>query len=328
MSSSDRSNSEREARRLDAQLLSDLWIFRAVARAGSISAAAPQLNVTAGAVSQRVLRLEARLRADLFRRQKGKIALTEVGSIVLDAMNGVSLTLNNALARLEHPQRASIVVSCSTSLAMEWLMSHLQEFYRECPDVELLLRSETTETSAAWMAAEGIDVRIHYTHFCPVDLVELASIQELTFPVCSRAYRSRLVALPPEERTAVALHDNDAWREGEPPRAEWQEWLAIRSSNCGFLINADRQFNLAYLAHQAAMYGQGIAIGRSVSVNGLLRAGKLVLAVDAPPVPSAHYRVLARTNHTADSPCGRFARWVERALVRTQKETITLLGVT
>jgi len=316
---------EREGRRLDAQLLSDLWIFRAVARAGSMAAAATQLSVTAGAVSQRVLRLEARLQTKLFQRDKGRIALTEAGSSVLEAMNGAALALNGALTKLEGPQNAGLVVSCAPSLAMEWLMPNLQEFYRECPGIELQVRSETIQPSAAWMAGERIDVLISYMHVRPNDLVELASLQELTLPVCSRAYRGRLQALPPEQRTVVAMHDDDPWREGEAPRAEWQEWLAGAGADPGFKLSGDQHFNQAYLAYQAAMYGQGVAMGRAVSVNGLLKSGKLVPLVDRSPVSSAHYRIFARTEQAPDSACARFAAWLAGGLARTQKETLTLV---
>lgn len=318
---------ERELRRLDAQLLSDLWVFRAVARAGSMSAAAVQLNVTAGAVSQRVLRLEARMMEKLFQRDKGRIALTSAGSIVLEAMNGVSTTLTNGLSRLRQPQHDSIVVSCAPSLAMEWLMPHLQEFYRECPDVELTVRSEMSLPTAEWMKTEEVDVVITHNRARPADLIELASLQELTFPVCSRAYRDYVRAQPIEERFVTALHDDDPWLEGEPPRAEWQEWLAIAGRSCEIAINSDRHFNLASLAYQAAIHGQGMAMGRSVIVNSLLKMGSLVPGGNVPPVPSAHYRVLSRTEEAADSPCARFAAWLAGGLARTQKETLTLLAI-
>lgn len=318
---------ERELRRLDTQLLSDLWVYRAVARAGSMSAAAAQLNVTAGAVSQRVLRLEARLKERLFQRDKGRLALTSAGSIVLEAMNGVSTTLTNALSRLGRQQHDSIVVSCTPSLAMEWLMPHLQEFYRECPDVELTVRSEMSRPTAEWMKNEGVDVVITHNRARPAGLIELASLQELTFPVCSRAYHDHFRAQPIEERFVTALHDDDPWREGEPPRAEWQEWLALAGSSCDFAINTDRHFNLASLAYQAAIHGQGMAMGRSVIVNGLLKMGSLVLGGNIPPVPSAHYRVLSRAEEAADSRCARFAAWLAGGLARTQKETLTLLAI-
>lgn len=286
-----------------------------------------QLNVTPGAVSQRVLRIEARLKVALFERRKSKMTLTPGGTVLLEAMNGASLTLNDALARVVLPQRVAVVVSCAPSLATEWLMPQLQDFYGECPDVELLIRAETMMPSAAWMAQERIDVHIHYMHRRPDDLVELTALREFIFPVCSRAYRSHLRALPVEQRAVVAMHDDDAWREGESSHAEWEEWLASAGADCSFLIKGERHFNQASLAYQAALYGQGVAMGRAVSVNGLLKSGKLVHALEIPPVPSAHYRLLARTPAPAGSPVARFSAWMGRALARTQKETLTLLGI-
>lgn len=317
---------ERELRRLDAQLLSDLWVFRAVARAGSMSAAAVQLNVTAGAVSQRVLRLEARLKEKLFERDKGKIALTASGSIVLEAMNGVSTTLTSALSRLGRQQHDSIVVSCAPSLAMEWLMPHLPEFYHEYPDIELTVRSEMSSPTTEWMTSEGVDVVVTYNRARPTELIELGSLQELTFPVCSRAYRDHLRAQSVEQRSVTALHDDDPWCEGVPPRAEWQEWLALGGRGWEFAIDNDRHFNLASLAYQAAIHGQGMALGRSVIVNSLLKTGSLVAGGKVAPVASAHYRVLSRTGGPADSLCSRFAAWLAAGLARTQKETLTLLA--
>ncbi len=316
---------EREAYRLDAQLLSDLWIFRAAARFGSITAAAQHLNVTQGAVSQRVLRLEARLDVELFRRLKGKIVLTDAGATMLETMNTVSTGLNEALGRISRPRRSALVVSCSPSLATEWLMPHLQDFYRECPNIELLVRAEMTAPSAKWMEAERIDVLIDYLHAEAPDLHQLACLQELTFPVCSRAYRSRLDSLPAEERAVVLMHDDAAWQEGETAGAEWQEWLSSSACRDAFVVKGERHFNLAYLAYQAAVYGQGVAIGRSVSVNRLLHFGDLVAAADVPPVPSAHYRVFSLAPAAPDSAAARFSAWIARALARTQQDSLDLL---
>lgn len=313
--------------RVDTQLLSDLWVFRAVARCGSMSAAAVELNVTVGAVSQRVLRLEARLGPKLFERQRSGLVLTRSGSAMLDALNGIALSLNNALSRLASAQRSVLIVSCGPSLTTQWLMPRLSEFYAEFPDIELLVRSETARPSATWMSDEGIDVLIQYGHRRSVDLVELASLQELTFPVCSPEYRAQLLALAPEQRIVSTLHDDDAWRQGESPGAEWQEWLSGAGSSWTFLTGDERHFNQAQLAYQAATYGHGVAMARAASVNALLEQQKLVPLLDAPPIASAYYRVLARIENIPDSPAARFAAWFARQLAHTQERTAGLLKV-
>ena len=66
-------------RRLDAALVADLWFFVHAARLCSFSGAAKLLNVTQGAVSQRMHRLELRLEAPLFVRHGARLSLTAAG---------------------------------------------------------------------------------------------------------------------------------------------------------------------------------------------------------------------------------------------------------
>jgi len=303
----------------DAQLLSDLWIFRAAAHQQSITSAAQHLNVTQGAVSQRVLRLECRLGISLFRRHKGRVVLTEAGSEVLQAMDVVAVRVGDALTRIERKAR-TVVVTCSPTLATEWMMPMLQEFYAECPDVELLLRAEIAPPSAEWMAEQGIDVMIDYLHAGAPNLVELASIREYIFPVCSPKYRELLA----HDAKLLLMHDDAAWQEGESAGSEWAEWFAAPSSR-QFLIDGERHFNLSYLAYQSAVHSPGLALGRAISVNRLLRSGSLVAAFDDAPVASAYYRVLALAPADQDTKIGRFAHWLQRALRRTQQDTLSLL---
>ena len=165
---------------------------------------------------------------------------------------------------------------------------------------------------------------IHYGHQRIADLVELAALPEWTFPVCSPGYLARLRESSDGQCPVVLLHDADAWRQGEQPRAEWQEWLAHAGSAWSFLLAGERQFNQAQLAYQAAVYGQGIAMARAISVNALLRQNKLVRAIDAPPAASACYRVLARSEQADDSAAAHFASWLSRALAATQRDTLQL----
>jgi LysR family glycine cleavage system transcriptional activator len=304
--------------RIDGQLLSDLWVFRAAARLGSITAAAEHLNVTQGAVSQRVLRLESRLDVQLFWRRKGKIELSATGAAVLEAMNTVANGLSETLGRIERVRRRALVVSCPPSLASEWLMPSLAQFQAACPDVELHVRAEMAKPSPRWMEAQQIDVLIDYLHGDAPGMHQLAQVQERILPVCSPRYREQLRNALPGDGKAVLLHDTAPWQEGELADAEWDEWMRSPGSALPFPVDGERHFNLAYLAYQAAMYGQGIAMGRLISVGRLLDSGHLVSASNGPPVPSATYRVLALVPAACGSPAARFAQWIETRMRQTQ----------
>ena len=303
------------AHRIEGQLLSDLWIFRAVAATGSITAAAERMSVTQSAVSQRVLRLEGRLGTPLFARHKSRITLTDAGNSLLQTMNQVALVLTDGLSRVQRLEDKALVVSCIPSLATEWLVPHLEDFYRLHPGIEIFVRSEQVPATAESLDKEGIDVLIDYNPVRATDLHELAAVQEYVFPVCSARYRDVLDG--PDKHTAplVLLHDDvdTPWHDGARG-TEWNSWRTSKGCNWPGRTVGARHFNLAHLAYHAAMFHQGVAIGRSVIVERLLNIGELVLAVDGPPAPGAVYRMWTTRPGGPDSSVQLFARWLHGAM--------------
>jgi DNA-binding transcriptional LysR family regulator len=77
-----------------------LLTFRAVARAGSFSAAARELALTQPAVSQQVAALERELGASLLRRGPGGLSLTEAGALALEHAEALAERLALADAQL------------------------------------------------------------------------------------------------------------------------------------------------------------------------------------------------------------------------------------
>jgi DNA-binding transcriptional LysR family regulator len=77
-----------------------LLTFRAVARAGSFSAAARELALTQPAVSQQVAALERELGARLLRRGPGGLSLTEAGALALEHADALAVRLELADSQL------------------------------------------------------------------------------------------------------------------------------------------------------------------------------------------------------------------------------------
>ena len=316
---------EQDAHRLDGQLLSDLWIFRAAARFGSITAAAPRLGVTQSAVSQRILRLEARLGTPLFVRQRSRITLTDAGKSLFGAITQVASLLNDGLSRINRQQHKAIVVSCVPSVATEWLVPHLDDFYHAHPGIEVFVRSEMAPSTAERMEDDGIDLVLDYEPLPSAGLHVLGSIQELVFPVCSPHYRDMLDGSEDAAFPLMLLHDDAPWW-GSPSGYEWDTWRQRAASDWPARPAGSRHFNLAQLAYHAAMCDQGVAIGRSVTVNRLLTRGELVSALDLKPVPGSTYRMLTNRPGTARSPVQLFAKWWQEAMAETQAQTLSILG--
>lgn len=319
----DRGDPKIDSYRLDAQLVSDLWIFRLAARFGSLTAAAERLQVTQGAVSQRVNRLEGRLGTVLFRRTRGGLTLTEAGQGLFEAMNDVAGTLSRTLSRFDRVQRRSLVISCLPSLATEWLVPHIDSFYAANPDVELFIRAELFAPSVERMEDEGIDVVIAYQADPPGDLQELAVLDEMIAPVCSRDYLREMDAaeVPPP---ITRLHDDVPWP-GGPREFEWDAWTAQHPVWAQNVIS-ERHYNLAHLAYHAALCGQGVAMGRSVLINRLLTRGELILATSLPYVRGASYRIMTHRPGPASSPVRRFASWLRAEMAESQQQTLAMLS--
>jgi DNA-binding transcriptional LysR family regulator len=309
---------QRPAPRLDAQMLSDLWVFRAAASTGSITAAAVRLSVTQSAVSQRVLRLEARLGTPLFIRNKSRLLLTEAGSVMLQAMTEVGMVLNDALERMSPVEHDALVVSCSPSLATDWLVPNLESFYQNHPGIEVFVRAELGVATVNRLNDEGVDIVIDYAS-PPSDLRELASVEELVFPVCSRQTRERLEGPEAHVFPLVLLHD-------DVNEAEWDLWRKANQTAWPGRPVGNRLFNLAHLAYQAAMSHQGVAIGRSISVHRLLAMGSLVVALNTRPGTAGTYRLLTNRPSEAGSSVHKFATWWRESMLQTQAQTLAILA--
>jgi DNA-binding transcriptional LysR family regulator len=310
--------------KIDTQMLSDLWIFRAVASAESITGAAEQLNVTQSAVSQRVLRLESRLSTQLLLREKNGLVLTEAGASLSHALNQMSFLLTDALDDIRRPEHRTIVISCKPSLAIEWLVPKLEDFYRLHPGIEVFVRSEMLSATSKRMQAEGVDLVITYQPSPPAELQELASVREWAFPVCSQSYRA---SLQTESAAApVLLHDDMPWGMSGASPTEWEAWRLSSGLDWPPQQARSRHFNLAQLAYQAAASNQGVALGRAVIVHRMLSRGELVSALPAAPSPGETYWISSAQSGEVRSWTRLFANWWRDAMQETQEQTLALLN--
>jgi DNA-binding transcriptional LysR family regulator len=114
--------------------------FLAVATHASFRAAATELGVTSGAVSQAVRSLEARVGLPLFQRTTRKVALTEAGVRLFARLSPAATEINDAvdaLGALRERPMGNLRLSVP-HIAIELVMlCLLSEFRETCPDVTI-----------------------------------------------------------------------------------------------------------------------------------------------------------------------------------------------
>src|SRR3569623_1265344 len=118
----------------------DVRHFLAVARGGSVRAAAERLGVNHSPVLRRIAQLEKRLGAQMFEKLPSGYRLTDAGEEVLefaDQMEASSHLLETRGFGRDQSVRGLLRVTLAPPLATHLLMSDFADFARLPPDIEM-----------------------------------------------------------------------------------------------------------------------------------------------------------------------------------------------
>jgi DNA-binding transcriptional LysR family regulator len=136
--------------------LSDLHIFRTVAREGGITRAADKLNRVQSNVTTRIRQFEEKLGVDLFIRSGRRLTLSPAGNTLLayaDRMLDLAAEARNAVT--DRVPRGTLRLGSMESTAAVRLPDALSEFGRRFPEVTIELRTgNTLELGNALLAGE------------------------------------------------------------------------------------------------------------------------------------------------------------------------------
>ncbi|WBO20757.1 LysR family transcriptional regulator [Sphingomonas abietis] len=124
----------------------DVRYFLAVARGGSVRAAADRLKVTHSTVIRRIGHLEELLGAQVFQKLPSGYRLTEAGEEILalaELMEGASHQLETRVFGRDQNVRGLLRVALPPTVATHLLMHDFAEFCRLHPDIELQILSSS-----------------------------------------------------------------------------------------------------------------------------------------------------------------------------------------
>lgn len=296
-------------RGLDTSLIGCLWFFTVVGRRQGFGVAAPELYVTQGAVSQRIRELERRLGTKLFVRAGRGVTLTAAGKELFGVVNGSFHDIQAKIAAFSRErQQAGLIVSCTPSLAMEWLLPRLNSWHSMSGDSKVQVRAEYHRMTREIMLNENIDIAIRYDNEYYDDLHVIDLFEEQLSPVCTPSYwhdNQQFSDVSELERLTL-LHDAEPWV-GAEPDIEWRGWIEGRHAS---EIDSRRgeRYNLAQMATRAALLHEGLAMGRSLLVADYLTDGLLIRPFGPATTIGAKYRLL--TTEPAGGTVALFASWL------------------
>lgn len=254
--------------------LASLRVLEAVARLESFGRAAEELGMTQSAVSQHVRSLEDWIGQRLIQRGPRRSVATEEGARLATATADGVGQIDRVVRALQKQRKAErgVTILCPAGFAVTWLFPRLMNFDRDHPDIPV---SVVTHPDEIPMANGGADLTILYASQHPKGALAVKLFTEQVVPVCAPSLQqgeTRIVTASDLARHTLLLDIFDGSRTDAP---DWAYW-ARQTGQPLPVPQRTRRFGQSSMTVQAAVQGEGVALGRSPLVNDALLSGKLV----------------------------------------------------
>ncbi|CAL93632.1 LysR substrate-binding domain-containing protein [Azoarcus olearius] len=294
-----------------------LRAFEAAARLGTFERAADELSVTASAVSKRVAAVEELVGALLFSRSGKTLVPTPAGREYLEQVRAaLGLLAAMPLHRRAVQRMTRLRVCAPPTFARQILVPALDGFVAEHPDVELEI-----VLSVPYLDAASADVDVEIRHGGPQHHGGDVLIRDVLLPMAAPAL---LAQTGPLTRPA----DLQRLRLLRTPLEPWTQWFAAAGLDWPEPARGARLVDLGLLL-EAAVCGQGVALGRPSLARQWLRSGALVALFDVAPPSRTHYFLApqpASLSETARDVRAAFENWLRAVCAGVEREAAELVS--
>jgi LysR family transcriptional regulator, glycine cleavage system transcriptional activator len=267
--------------------LETLYAFEVAARTGSFSAAAERLNLTHGAISRQIAKLENWLGFKVFERGARGVSLTVEGNrLFLRAAEAFELLADNTDRWTEARGAAVVRLASIPSISSLWLIPRLKVLEGGREPLRIVLEIDIRQID---LDEEGIDLSVRCGRGGIAGRVSVQLFEELMFPVASPELAKTIGSGAAERMLKFPLiHDSDA--------SGWRAWLGAHGIDYRPRPQ-DRRFEDYNLVLDAAANGLGIALARPPLTEKQLASGRIV--------PVDRRTVLNPVSYWMDRPQGR-----------------------
>ncbi|WP_375174273.1 LysR substrate-binding domain-containing protein [Pseudooceanicola sp.] len=282
--------------------LNGLRAAEAVHRLGSLSAAGRELDVSPGAVSQQIARLEEALDLRLFDRRPGGMVAAEGTEEVFRLLGQGFERLKAAVDETRTDRQSALTVSCAPIFAARWLIWRLRDFTRAHPDIRIRIDSDTELIDPNDGTAD-FAIRIGRGPY-PGTTAEQLFPQRIV-PVCSAEVAERLTS-PADLMHVPIIRDVKAMY-------DWDDWLGTGALNPHQLPGGP-EFGEGSLCLDSAMTGAGVFLGFETLCVDALRRGQVVAPFPVWRETGASYWLVSAQDRSLSQPQRRFRAWLKEAI--------------
>jgi putative choline sulfate-utilization transcription factor len=286
--------------------LQSLAFFECAARHGNFTSASQELQTTQPAVSHRISQLEEDLGVSLFLRQHRGVSLTEDGRRLFEAVRDSLDAIRKVTTSLRTRRtRTTLTLATDFGFAGFWLMPRLGGLQQLLPQVDICIVTSQGDFDARQNQAD-IAIAFGAGQWSGCEALKL--FPEQVVPVCSPAFLAAHAPLssPAELSALPLLHVQGAL----PERwVCWHDWFHAQHRPAAH-TGRDLIFNTYSLVIQAALAGQGVALGWFPLINDMLKSGQLVIALPIPLLTERGYYLVEPQQRQASDALDIFHHWL------------------
>ena len=261
-----------ERLRRDLPPPTSLIAFEAAARLRNFTHAARELGVSQAAVSRQIHNLEDNLGVSLFHRGSRPLVLTAEGLRLHDAVTTGLRQIAAVAGDLRRANRpGTVTVAASVAMTSLWLMPRVAAFRAAHPGIALRVIAADPYTDPT---RGEVDLAIRFGRGEWAGLEALPLFDDLVMPVAAPAlFAGRPVPATQEDLLACPLLHLE---EVDPSWIPWRAWFARHGLAQTQKPRDAFTFNAYPNMIQAAVDGQGVALGWAHLVRRELQRGELV----------------------------------------------------
>lgn len=248
--------------------LNALKAFESAARHLNFTKAADELFVTQAAVSHQIKLLEDFLNVQLFHRRNRLLELTELGLQYFDEIHPLLEQIVAATDRIRlKNQRQILTISVPQTFGMHWLVPRLNDFHQKFPDIEVRIKGVDQDEG---LLGKEIDVAIYYGSGNWQNVQSVRLTESPLVILASPTFLAKYPLKQPEDligKTLLHVFSRNKWKR------------VIENFGLNTQIDVDEigtMFSHTFMALQAAMHQQGIAVANKLVAQQEIDEGNLV----------------------------------------------------
>lgn len=276
--------------------------FEAVARQGSVKAAAEELCVSQSAISHHLSNLEKELHVRLFHRKNKLLLLTDVGRHYVKQLSPALEIIANASAEaISLVGKEKLTISAPPTLISNWLIPRLKPFLYKNKHLSIIFidRMEFDPTD------KDLDCAIEYRFQQSKDYISTLLIPDEWVPLASLGFIKNNPINSLDDLKGITLIET---------KRRLVSWQIILSDYAWIKHQRILSFPFSTHAFMAAENGLGVALGNFYNAYDLVNEGKLCVpfVIDPKIIPATPKYFLTISQGKINLPKVEiFSKWIK-----------------